>query len=120
MPIPAIVITLAMLFYTTATWWEKLVRRLGLEHLALFWIGLIFDTVGTTLMIMNSTIAGLSLHSLTGYIGIILMLVHTSWATVVMIRKDEKALMDFHKFSVAVWTLWMFSFVNGAVLGMRH
>jgi len=120
MTVSAIVITLAMIFYTTATWWEKLLSRLRIEHLALFWIGLVFDTAGTTLMIMNSTIAGFSLHSMTGYIGIILMFVHTSWATVVLIRKDEKALINFHKFSVAVWILWMFSFVNGVVLGMRH
>jgi len=120
MPIPAIVITLAMLFYTTATWWEKLISRLRIQQLIIFWIGLVFDTVGTTLMIMNSTIAGLSLHSMSGYIGIILMFIHTCWATVVLFRKNEKAIINFHKFSVVVWTLWMFSFINGVVLGMGH
>ncbi|MBT3253114.1 MAG: TIGR03987 family protein [Candidatus Marinimicrobia bacterium] len=120
MPVSAILITLALTFYTTATWWEKINGRLKKAHLLFFWLGLIFDTSGTGLMIKNSTIIGLNLHSLTGYIGILLMLIHTIWATVVLNRRNETAIMNFHKLSLVVWSLWIFSYLNGVVLGLSH
>ncbi len=120
MPVSATLITLALIFYATATWWEKTNGRLKKAHLFFFWLGLLFDTSGTGLMIGNSSIVGLNLHSLTGYIGIILMFIHTVWATVVLKRRDETAIVNFHKFSLIVWTLWMFSYINGVALGMSH
>ncbi|NQV15335.1 TIGR03987 family protein, partial [bacterium] len=106
MPISAIVISIALLFYTTATWWEKIKGRLQITHLLFFWCGLVFDTLGTGMMIRDSTAPGLNLHSFTGYIGILLMFIHTSWATLVLIRRQEKAIVNFHKLSLIVWSLW--------------
>jgi len=31
------------------------------------------------------------------------MFVHAIWATVVLVKKDEKMIANFHQFSVAVW-----------------
>jgi uncharacterized repeat protein (TIGR03987 family) len=117
-PIPAILITAALVFYSIATWSERLSGILKPIHLVLFWIGLIFDTSGTGLMIQNSTIETFSLHSLSGYAGIILMFIHTVWASVVLARNLESMKLRFHRFSITVWILWMFSYINGAVLGM--
>ena len=51
MLIPAIIfITSALGFYTIAVWWEKSTKALKGRHLLLFWLGLIYDTTGTTLM----------------------------------------------------------------------
>lgn len=120
MPIPAILITAALVFYSIATWSERLSGILKPIHLALFWIGLLFDTSGTGLMIQNSTIETFSLHSLIGYIGIGLMFIHTVWASAVLAGENTRAKEQFHKFSLLVWSIWMFSYLNGAWLGMRH
>lgn len=43
-------ISLALVFYTIGVWSEKVQGQLKKWHLTIFWIGLIFDTIGTTLM----------------------------------------------------------------------
>ncbi len=43
-------INLALVFYTIGVWSEKLQGELKGWHLAVFWIGLTFDTLGTTFM----------------------------------------------------------------------
>ncbi len=43
-------ITLALIFYTLGVWAEKIQKGLKYWHMYLFWIGVFFDTTGTTLM----------------------------------------------------------------------
>ena len=59
-------------------------------------------------------------HGVTGVTAILLMVVHAIWATVVLIRKDETAIRSFHKFSVAVWVIWLIPYLSGAVFGMTQ
>jgi uncharacterized repeat protein (TIGR03987 family) len=59
----------------------------------------------------------LNLHGSTGLLAIILMLVHTIWATRVLIQKDEEAILSFHKFSTIVWIIWLIPFITGIVIG---
>lgn len=114
-----ITITLALVFYTIGVWSEKIQGELKKWHLVLFYIGLIFDTTGTTIM---SQIANggslLSFHGITGLLAILLMLFHAIWATVVLVRNDEKAKASFHKLSIIVWLIWLIPFISGAVFGM--
>lgn len=49
---------------------------------------------------------------------IILMLFHAIWATIVLIKKDEKARINFHKFSITVWLIWLVPFISGMIVGM--
>jgi uncharacterized repeat protein (TIGR03987 family) len=107
---------LAAVLYTIAVFGERAASTLKPWHLALFWLGLGFDTTGTTLM---SEIAGgwrLDLHGAVGGIAVVLMLVHSIWATVALALKRERVLHGFHKFSVHVWALWMAAFVSGIVM----
>ncbi len=39
--------TLALLFYSIGVWAERIKKRLKKWHLIFFWLGLIFDTLGT-------------------------------------------------------------------------
>jgi hypothetical protein len=41
------------------------------------------------------------------------MLSHALWATVAIRQNREAVLRDFHKFSLAVWALWMLSLATG-------
>ncbi|MEE3393163.1 MAG: HsmA family protein [Lachnospiraceae bacterium] len=61
----------------------------------------------------------LSFHAVTGYIAVILMIIHAVWAVVTLISHDEKRKATFHRFSVFVWGVWLIPFVIGMVMGMK-
>ena len=114
-------ITLALIFYTIGVWTERIGKTLKLFHLIFFWVGLLCDSLGTFMMSKLTSTAEsgmISLHGITGAIAIALMLVHAIWATVVLIRKDEKSLHTFHKFSLFVWIVWLVPFILGMMMGM--
>jgi uncharacterized repeat protein (TIGR03987 family) len=46
------------------------------------------------------------------------MCIHAVWATVVLIRKDEKMIANFHKFSLAVWFIWLIPYSSPMLLRM--
>jgi uncharacterized repeat protein (TIGR03987 family) len=110
-------IVAALIFYTIGVWSERLAGRLKAWHLVFFWLGLATDMAGTTLMGKIAGGINLNFHGITGLVAITLMLVHTLWATVVLLRQVERAIVSFHKFSVFVWTVWLVPFVSGVILG---
>lgn len=114
-----IAITCALLFYTIGVWSEKIQGELKTWHLFIFYLGLICDTLGTTIMSKIATNGfQLNFHGITGLLAIILMLFHALWATVVLIKNNRKAKASFHKFSIVVWIIWLIPFISGAILGM--
>lgn len=106
-PLASIIITLALVFYSIGVWSERIQGRLKPWHLAFFVLGLICDTWGTGLMLEFAGGLTFDIHGVTGLIAIILMLIHALWALVVLLRKDEKAITNFHKFSIIVWIIWL-------------
>ena len=107
---------LAVALYTVAVWSEQRAKILKPWHLALFWLGLVFDTTGTTFM---SDIAGgfrFNLHGTVGAIAVALMLGHAVWASIALALRQERVLRVFHKFSVHIWALWMVAFLSGIVM----
>lgn len=112
-------ITSALIFYTIGVWSEKIQGKLKIWHLFIFYLGLIFDISGT--IIMSKIAAGgfeLNFHGITGLLAIVLMLFHVLWATIVLIKNDEK--VNFHKLSILLWIFWLIPFVSGAILGMSR
>ena len=118
--IATIFITFALIFYSIGVWAEKLSGRLKGWHLAFFWSGLVCDTIGTGIMIDMAGGLGFDIHGLTGVTAILLMIIHAIWATAVLVRKDEKAITNFHKFSIVVWLIWLVPYFNGFFAGMRQ
>jgi uncharacterized repeat protein (TIGR03987 family) len=114
--IPMIVINLALVFYSIGVWSERIAGRLKWWHLAFFVLGLICDTWGTSLMFEMAGGMTFDVHGLSGLLAIVLMLVHAVWAFIVLLRKDEKAIQNFHKFSVAVWCIWLIPYFSPMVL----
>ncbi|MCB2356958.1 HsmA family protein [Clostridium estertheticum] len=114
-------ITLALVFYTIGVWSEKKQGELKKWHLLVLYLGLVFDTLGTTLMskIVNESFQ-INFHGISGLLAIILMLLHALWATIVLIKNDEKAKINFHKFSIIVWIIWLIPFISGAIFGVSH
>jgi len=119
MILSTVAITCALIFYSIGVWAERLQKRLRLWHLLCFWCGVTLDTLGTGGMMAMSGRIGLNVHALTGVVAIALMLVHALWASVVLWRRNEKMIADFHKFSVVVWVIWLVPYLNGFFAGMR-
>ena len=117
-PAAVIVINLALLFYSIGVWSERIQGRLKIWHTAFFWLGLVCDTWGTGMMF--DFVGGLSydVHGISGLLAIILMFVHAIWATLVLVRKDEKMIVSFHKFSIFVWLVWLIPYFSPMVVGM--
>ena len=114
-----ITITLALVFYTIGVFSERKSGILKKPHLFIFWMGLVFDTTGTT--IMSSMAKGGSLfspHGITCALAIILMLFHAFWSTVVFKGLDRIKLENFHKFSIVVWLIWLVPYILGVFVGM--
>ena len=113
MPITTtIIINLALAFYTIGVWSERLSGRLKGWHTALFWCGVVCDTVGTGMMF--DYVGGLTtdVHGISGLIAIILMIIHAVWATWVLLQKDERLIQNFHKFSIFVWCIWLIPYFS--------
>lgn len=114
-----ITINLAFLLYTIGVWSEKQQGSLKKWHLLIFWLGLVFDTIGTTLMSINESGFVFNLHGITGALAILLMLIHVVWASIVIVANNKKAQMHFHKLSLVVWMIWIIPFFIGAIMGMN-
>ena len=112
-------INLALIFYTIGVWAERLQRRLKWWHLFFFWAGLVADTIGTTAMsIISGSLFEASFHGITGNTAIALMLLHAVWATVVLAKGTEKMILNFHRFSIVVWIIWLVPMISGGIFGV--
>jgi uncharacterized repeat protein (TIGR03987 family) len=118
--IAIVAIVSALVCYTIGVWSEKFAGRLKSWHLVFFWIGLVCDTTGTTLMGLIAGKMDFDLHGITGVLAIVLMMAHAVWAVVVLLLKREKVLQNFHKFSVAVWAIWLVPFLSGMLGAMAR
>jgi uncharacterized repeat protein (TIGR03987 family) len=117
--VSTILISLALVFYSIGVWSERLAGRLKRWHLIFFWGGLVFDTAGTGMMFEIAGGIGSDLHSVTGVIAIVLMLIHAIWATAVLVSMNERAITRFHHFSVFVWAIWLVPYFTGFFASMR-
>lgn len=66
---------------------------------------------------MFEYVGGMSydVHGLSGVLAILLMFIHAIWATIVLIKKDEKMIVNFHKFSIFVWLVWLIPYFSPMV-----
>jgi len=108
----SIIMGAALVFYSIGVWSERISGKLKPWHLVFFVLGLICDTWGTGMML--EAVGGMTfdVHGITGVIAIVLMFIHAVWAGVVLKRNDEKAIHNFHKFSVAVWVIWLIPYFS--------
>ena len=118
--IAIVLITLALVFYSIGVWAERFAGYLLTAHVRAFWAGFLFDISGTGAMeLMQPGFDWASLHTITGQIALWLMLAHAVWATRVVRRGDEELRRRFHRYSLAVWCIWLVPYIGGMVLGMR-
>jgi uncharacterized repeat protein (TIGR03987 family) len=116
--IPMIIISLALLFYSIGVLSERIQGRLKVWHLVFFGLGLICDTWGTGLMMEMAGGLTFDIHGVTGAIAILLMLIHAIWAAVVLSKKNENAIRNFHKFSIIVWFIWLIPYFSPMIINL--
>lgn len=116
--IAVIFIGLACCSYTLAVFAEKNQNILKWWHVVVFWLGLVFDTIGTTAM---SKIIGkfqADFHGITGLFAIFLMIIHTLWATWVLHSENNQLKINFHNFSIIVWLFWLIPMISGILFSI--
>jgi uncharacterized repeat protein (TIGR03987 family) len=114
----SVIMAMALVFYSIGVWSERIGGRLKPWHLVFFYLGLVCDTLGTGMMFEYAGGMRFDFHGLTGQLAIILMLVHAIWATIVLLRKDEKWIIQFNKFSIVVWLIWLVPYLSPMFLAM--
>jgi len=113
--------TLALLFYSIGVWAERIKKELKPWHLIFFWLGLIADTLGTAYVKKQvGDVLLFNFHTITGMLGLLLMAIHTVWATYIIIKNDPEQLTTFHKFSLIVWLIWLIPYFTGFFSGMTR
>jgi uncharacterized repeat protein (TIGR03987 family) len=117
-PIAGAIMGAALILYTVGVWAERIQGRLQVWHLVLFTLGLIFDSLGTGMMFEYAGGMRFDIHGISGLLAIILMMIHAAWALLVLIRKDEKMIVKFHKFSLFVWLIWLIPYFSPMILGI--
>ena len=117
-PSASIIMAAALIFYSIGVWGERISGRLKWWHFVFFVLGLICDTVGTGMMF--EMVGGMTydVHGITGVIAIVLMFIHAAWALIVLLRKDEKQIQNFHKFSFFVWLVWLIPYFSPMFFAM--
>ncbi|MFZ1284912.1 MAG: HsmA family protein [Propionicimonas sp.] len=117
-PLASTFITAALVFYSIGVWGERIFGRLRWWNFVFFVLGLICDTLGTGMMF--DFVGGMTfdVHGISGLVAILLMFIHAAWALVVLLKKDEAALKNFHKFSVLVWVIWLIPYFSPMVVAM--
>ena len=118
----ALLITLALAFYSLGVWAERLARYLRAWHVVAFWTWFLFDVSGTLAMhrIATGPFDITEPHTLTGQIALWLMLAHAIWATVAVRKGEQGMLRRFHRYSLVVWLIWLVPYFGGMYLGMTH
>jgi len=117
-PSASIIMAAALVFYSIGVWGERISGRLKWWHLVFFVLGLICDTVGTGMMFEMVGGMTFDVHGITGVIAIVLMFIHAVWALIVLLRKDEEQIKNFHKFSLFVWLVWLIPYFSPMFFGM--
>lgn len=112
-------IMIALICYSISVWSQVYTKKLNIKHLVLFWAGLVFDAIGTVIMIRISGSFKLNIHGITGIIGFILMAMNAIWATIVMCKTSTRFKVKFHIVSITVWTIWLIPFFTGIFLNVK-
>ena len=110
--------TIALLFYSVSVWAGWFSKRLKLWHIYVFLIGLVTDVLATVLTYIGLGGIVITTHSVVGFISIILMFIHVTWAIIVFRSKNEHSITSFHRLSLVIWSIWLLSYLSGAYSGM--
>ncbi len=111
---------LALVFYTWAVFSARS-KGLHRRHLFLFGSGLVFDYIGTHLMLLYGLATGVvpEWHILIGIGSLSGMAFHFLLALVAAVaRRAEGVNRLFHRVSLYIYSGWLVAFITGSVAGI--
>lgn len=114
----AILFTLALIFYSLGIWSDFLAKQLKPWHLIMFGLGVLTDTLATVMMYLHVGHLIFTAHSISGFLGLFLMVFHFGWALWVIKHNHPALQKTFHRFSLFVWGFWLISYFSGLYLGI--
>ena len=119
MPLMAILIMLAALLYTVSIWSDKLSKTgLRLWMVVIFGTAFACDLIGTALMGQTAEAIKLNIHSISGYLALLIMSLHFFWAIMATL-KQGKWKTKFHQCSIFAWLFWLMPFGSGLLLNLK-
>ena len=113
-----IIVGAALVFYTIGVWGERITGRLKPWHLVFLVLGLICDAWGTGMMFKFAGGMTFDIHGISGILAFSLMLINAVWAFIVLRRKDEEAITNYHKFSVIIWVIWLIPYFSPMIFAL--
>jgi uncharacterized repeat protein (TIGR03987 family) len=113
-----VLITLALVLYSIATWRNWRLKLLTTGHVILLWLAVIADTLATRMMAAYSTASRLSMHLVIGYAAVAMMAILTLVGTWAKSADREAVLHNFHRYLLPVWILWVLSYAAGVWIGI--
>ena len=123
-----VLITSALIAYTTGVWAEHRSGTLRWWHVVAFGAGLTCDASGTAMMAVTAASPMPRPASIATpcwpaswrrrALALALMALHLGWAIVTMIRNNEATRRRFHKFSLVVWSIWLVPYITGMLAAM--
>lgn len=115
-----VLITLALILYTTAVWLNWRSKRLTAAYIAIFWVAVMADAAATRMMGARVEQIRWDLHTISGYLALALMAGLTLWGTAALLTKRDEWQKRFHSFAMPIWIVWVISYATGVYLGVQR
>jgi uncharacterized repeat protein (TIGR03987 family) len=115
-----VLITLALILYSTAVWLNWRARQLTITCIVIFWCAVASDALATRFMGARVETIRWDLHTISGYLALALMAALTLWGTVALLQKRDDRLASFHKLAIPIWVIWVGSYITGVYLGIQR
>jgi uncharacterized repeat protein (TIGR03987 family) len=115
-----VLITLALVLYSVAVWMNWRARRLTVAMAAIFWVAIVCDATATRLMGLRAETIRWDLHTISGYLALLLMIALAAWGSAGLVTRREQWLTRFHRYAVPIWVIWVISYATGVYLGVQR
>lgn len=114
-------VTLALTLYTIGTLQQQRTRRSTSAVRAWLTVGVVFDVLATTLMIVASKSIAPTLHGVIGYSALALMVTDTTllWRHA-RAQGEAEVSKGLHLFSRAAYGYWVLAYITGGLLVMAE
>jgi len=115
-----IFLTIAWICYSIGIIVESSSGILKPWHVKLFWLGLLFELTGATLMFILGKGEVYPIHMIVGAIALALIIFHNILASIIIKAGNTMFLKCFPKFSLTVYLIWLIAFITGMIIGMKQ
>ena len=113
MIVAIVLMSLALTLYTVAIFTERRIGHLETWIVSVFVGGFVCDLIGTsTMFLLSKAKFSIALHSVCGYLALLIMLAHLVWA-ILSLKDYGNCQRHFTKYSIYAWAVWIVAFISG-------